>query len=89
MNMKQNLRYSKNPDPDEILKILKTANPEPAMRKAWQAKYDAMTIGIVNPFLNAVIFLIGEFVVTQRFPIAIDNRNDHSQSVTVDVDGCF
>lgn len=40
---KQNLRYSKNPDPDEILKILKTTNPEPAMRKAWQAKYDAMT----------------------------------------------
>lgn len=40
---KQNLRYSKNPDPEEILKILKTANPEPAMRKAWQAKYDAMT----------------------------------------------
>lgn len=38
-----NLRYSKNPDPDEILKILKTTNPEPAMRKAWQAKYDAMT----------------------------------------------
>lgn len=41
--MKQNLRYSKNPDPDEILKILKTTKPEPAMRKAWQAKYDAMT----------------------------------------------
>lgn len=40
---KQNLRYSKSPDPDEILKILKTTNPEPAMRKAWQAKYDAMT----------------------------------------------
>lgn len=39
---KQNLRYSKNPDPEEILKILKTANPEPAMRKAWQAKYDAI-----------------------------------------------
>lgn len=41
--MKQNLRYSKNPDPDEILKILKTTKPEPVMRKAWQAKYDAMT----------------------------------------------
>ena len=38
-----NLRYSKNPDPDEILKILETTNPEPAMRKAWQSKYDAMT----------------------------------------------
>ena len=41
--MKQNLRYSKNPDPDEILKILKTAKLEPVMRKTWQAKYDAMT----------------------------------------------
>ena len=41
--MKQNLRYSKNPDPDEILKILKTTKPEPVMRKAWQAKYEAMT----------------------------------------------
>jgi hypothetical protein len=41
-NMKHNLRYSKNPDPDEILKILKTTKPEPAMRKAWQAKYDAI-----------------------------------------------
>lgn len=41
--MKQNLRYSKNPDPDEILKILETTKLEPAMRKAWQAKYDAMT----------------------------------------------
>lgn len=43
MNMKQNLRYSKNPDPDEILKILKTKKLESAMQKAWQAKYDAMT----------------------------------------------
>lgn len=41
--MNINLRYSKNPDPDEILKILKTTKPEPLMRKAWQAKYDAMT----------------------------------------------
>ena len=43
MNIKYNLRYSKNPNPDEILKVLKTAKLEPAMRKAWQAKYDAMT----------------------------------------------
>ena len=40
--MKQNLRYSKSPEPDEILKILKTAKLEPVMRQAWQAKYDAM-----------------------------------------------
>ena len=43
MNMKQNLRYSKNPDPDKILEILKTAKTEPGNGKAWQAKYDAMT----------------------------------------------
>lgn len=41
--MKQNLRYSKNPDTDEILKILETAKLEPIMRKAWQLKYDAIT----------------------------------------------
>lgn len=41
--MKQNLRYSKNPDPDKILKILETTKLEPVMRQAWQAKYDAMT----------------------------------------------
>lgn len=41
--MNINLRYSKNPDPDELLKILETTKPEPLMRKAWQAKYDAMT----------------------------------------------
>ena len=41
--MKQNLRYSKNPDPDEILKILETTKLEPLMRQAWQLKYDAMT----------------------------------------------
>lgn len=43
MNIKYNLRYSKNPDPDEILKVLKTAKLEPAMRQALQTKYDAMT----------------------------------------------
>ena len=43
MNIKYNLRYSKNPNPDEILKVLKTAKLEPAMRKALQVKYDAMT----------------------------------------------
>lgn len=41
--MNINLRYSKNPDPDKILKILETTKLEPVMRKAWQAKYDAMT----------------------------------------------
>lgn len=43
MNIKYNLRYSQNPDLDEILKTLKTAKLEPAMRQALQAKYDAMT----------------------------------------------
>ena len=43
MNIKYDLRYSQNPDLDEILKTLKTAKLEPAMRKALQAKYDAMT----------------------------------------------
>lgn len=43
MNIKYDLRYSQNPDLDEILKILKTAKLEPAMRQALQAKYDAMT----------------------------------------------
>lgn len=46
--MKQNLRYNKNPDPDEILKILKTAKLEPAMRQALQAKYDAMTAPLTS-----------------------------------------
>lgn len=43
MNIKYELRYSQNPDPDEILKTLKTAKLEPNMRKALQAKYNAMT----------------------------------------------
>lgn len=43
MNIKYNLRYGQNPDPDEILETLKTAKLEPAMRKALQVKYDAMT----------------------------------------------
>ena len=43
MNIKYDLRYSQNPDPNEILKILETAKLEPNMRKALQAKYDAMT----------------------------------------------
>lgn len=43
MNIKYDLRYSQNPDLDEILKTLKTAKLEPAMRQALQAKYDAMT----------------------------------------------
>lgn len=43
MNIKYELRYSQNPDLDEILKVLKTAKLEPAMRQALQAKYDAMT----------------------------------------------
>ena len=42
MNIKYELRYSQNPDPDEILKTLETAKLEPNMRRALQAKYDAM-----------------------------------------------
>lgn len=43
MNIKYDLRYSPNPDPEEILTTLETAKLEPAMRQALQAKYDAMT----------------------------------------------
>ena len=43
MNIKYDLRYSQNPDPNEILKTLETAKLEPNMRRALQAKYDAMT----------------------------------------------
>ena len=43
MNIKYDLRYSQNPDLEEILKTLKTAKLEPNMRKALQVKYDAMT----------------------------------------------
>lgn len=43
MNIKYELRYSRDPDPDEILKTLETAKLEPNMRRALQAKYDAMT----------------------------------------------
>lgn len=43
MNIKYDLRYSQNPDLDEILTTLETAKLEPAMRRALQAKYDAMT----------------------------------------------
>lgn len=43
MNIKYDLRYGQNPDLDEILETLKTAKLEPAMRRALEAKYDAMT----------------------------------------------
>lgn len=43
MNVKYDLRYSQNPDLDEILTTLETAKLETAMRQALQAKYDAMT----------------------------------------------
>lgn len=43
MNIKYELRYSRDPDPDEILKTLETVKLEPNMRRALQAKYDAMT----------------------------------------------
>ena len=43
MNIKYDLRYGQNPDPEEILETLETAKLEPAMRKALQVKYDAMT----------------------------------------------
>ena len=43
MNIKYDLRYNQNPDPNEIPKILETAKLEPNMRRALQAKYDAMT----------------------------------------------
>lgn len=43
MNIKYDLRYSQNPDLDEILTTLETAKLEPAMRQALQTKYDAMT----------------------------------------------
>lgn len=44
MNIKYDLRYGQNPDPDEILKTLETAKIEPNMRRALWAKYNAMTI---------------------------------------------
>ena len=43
MNIKYDLRYGQNPDPEEILETLETAKLEPAMRRALEAKYDAMT----------------------------------------------
>lgn len=43
MNIKYDLRYNRNPDLDEVLKTLETAKLESNMRKALQAKYDAMT----------------------------------------------
>lgn len=43
MNIKYDLRYNRNPNLDEILKTLETAKLESNMRKALQAKYDAMT----------------------------------------------
>lgn len=43
MNIKYDLRYGQNPDPEEILETLETAKLEPAMRRALEAKYEAMT----------------------------------------------
>lgn len=44
MNIKYDLRYNPNPDLDELQATLKTAKLEPAMRRALEAKYDAMTV---------------------------------------------
>ena len=43
MNIKYDLRYNPNPDLDELLETLKTAKLEPAMRRALEATYEAMT----------------------------------------------
>lgn len=43
MNIKYDLRYGQNPDLNELLKTLEIAKLEPNMRRALQAKYDAMT----------------------------------------------
>ena len=37
MNIKYDLRYGQNPEPEEILETLKTAKLEPAMRRALEA----------------------------------------------------